>query len=111
MVRTELNVSHKSTDGMFRDYCDGIIFIEHPIFKAHPNALQFILYYDDVEVANPLGSKAGIHKLGALLCYEQKYCLYIAFYTYHIRCILLHNSKCSTSLPINTQSDTVVSSC
>ena len=34
---------------------------EHPIFK---------LYYDDVEVANPLGSSATVHKLGVLSGYQ-----------------------------------------
>ena len=29
-----------------------------------PCALQLTLYYDDLEVCNPLGSKAKIHKLG-----------------------------------------------
>ena len=47
-----------------RDFCDGEFFKQHPIFSHHKNALQIILYYDDIEVANPLGSRAGNHKLG-----------------------------------------------
>ena len=46
------------------DFCDGKFFKDHPVFKRHPNALQFILYYDDIEVANPLGSRSGVHKIG-----------------------------------------------
>ena len=46
------------------DYCDGTQFAAHRIFKDNPSALQVILYYDDVEVANPLGSSATVHKLG-----------------------------------------------
>ena len=63
-VRQEILHSHHSTDGVLRDFCDANFFKAHPVFKAHPNALQFILFYDDIEVANPLGAKAGIHKLG-----------------------------------------------
>jgi hypothetical protein len=33
-------------------------------FKTHSKALRLQLFYDDVEVTNPLGSKTGIHKLG-----------------------------------------------
>lgn len=29
-----------------------------------PQALQIIMYHDDVEVCNPLGSYRGVHKLG-----------------------------------------------
>jgi len=47
-----------------RDFCDATFYKDHPVFKSHPEALQFVLYYDDIEVANPLGSKAGVHKLG-----------------------------------------------
>ena len=42
-----------------RDLCDCFFYKEHPIFKADPLALQVILYFDDIEVANPLGAKAG----------------------------------------------------
>lgn len=50
---------HMSTDNIKRDFCDGEFFRSHPIFSVHHNALQFLLYHDDVEVANPLGSRAG----------------------------------------------------
>ena len=50
-----------------RDICDGSFVKNHPLFQHHPTALQFILYYDDIEVCNPLGSSAGIHKLGKIL--------------------------------------------
>lgn len=35
-------------------------------FRKEVNALQLQIFYDDFEIANPLGSKAGIHKVGAL---------------------------------------------
>ena len=49
-----------------KDFCDATFCKEHPVFKSHPQALQLVLYYDDTEVANLLGSKAGVHKLGEL---------------------------------------------
>ena len=58
-------LSNPSVRQVLRDFCDANFVKAHPVFKAHPDALQFILFYDDMEVANPLGAKAGIHKLGA----------------------------------------------
>ena len=52
------------------DFCDGTLFKEHPLFGTDSEALQIVIYYDDVEVVNPLGSYRGIHKLGTqyLVC-------------------------------------------
>ena len=69
---------HKSTSDMLRDFCDGTFYKNHPVFKSHNLALQTILYYDDIETANPLGSKAGNHKLGTYLC-TIYVCMYILF--------------------------------
>lgn len=46
------------------DFCDGEVYNNHPIFSADSSAIQIVVYYDDVEVANPLGSHRGVHKLG-----------------------------------------------
>ena len=35
-------------------------------FNNYSNAIQLIMYYDEIEVCNPLGAKKGIHKLGKL---------------------------------------------
>ena len=56
--------SHKSSGGVLSDFCDGSLYQEHQILKDHPTALQIQLYYDEAEVANPLGSSSKIHKLG-----------------------------------------------
>lgn len=50
-----------------RDYCDGSHFSDHAIFSADNRALQIQLYYDEIDVCNPIGSKSGVHKLGKLL--------------------------------------------
>ena len=58
--------SHKALDGMLADFCDGEQFKSSPLFKDDPCALQIQLYYDELEVCNPLGSKAKKHKLGKI---------------------------------------------
>ena len=64
-VRHEIENPHVRTDIIIiRDFCDGEFVKNHTVFTNHPKALQFIIYYDDIEVANPLGAKAGKHKLG-----------------------------------------------
>ena len=51
-----------SKDAVLRDYCDGNYIKNNTSFQK--NTLFIVFYYDELEVANPLGSKRGIHKLG-----------------------------------------------
>ena len=60
----QIERGHQSTDGILCDYCDGRVFAGHTLFQAHSTALQICLYYDDLELCNPLGSKRSIHKIG-----------------------------------------------
>ena len=55
---------HSRSDGLLGDYCDGCDFSHHPLYSVDPTSLQILLYYDDVEVCNPLGTKVKLHKLG-----------------------------------------------
>ena len=60
---------HIRSDQLLGDYCDGTLFQNHPLFRdnncrENSLSLQFIIYYDDVEVVNPLGSRRGKYKLG-----------------------------------------------
>nr|XP_046258520.1 uncharacterized protein LOC124066299 [Scatophagus argus] len=50
-------------DGFFHDFIDGDIFKSHPLFLKFPTALQLILYTDEIELCNPLGSRANKNKL------------------------------------------------
>ena len=59
---------HQRSDGLLADYCDGSVYKSHPLFSRNKQGLQIIAYYDDVEVCNPLGSKAKKHKLGKWGC-------------------------------------------
>ena len=49
------------------DFSDGAAFQNHPLFSSNLSALQIIGYYDELEICNPLGSAAKIHKLGIFL--------------------------------------------
>lgn len=57
---------HDSKDAVYRDFCDGSYIKNNPSFQ-HDNVLLISFYYDELEVANPLGSKRGKHKLGLLI--------------------------------------------
>ena len=56
-------MGHTRQDGLLSDYCDGSAYKSHPLFSQIHHSLELILYYDDVEICNPLGSKAKNHKL------------------------------------------------
>ncbi len=45
------------------DICDGTLFRNNDFFQQHINSLQIILYHDEVEVCNPLGSHISTHKV------------------------------------------------
>ena len=66
--------SHGFNNGMLGDYCDGELFAASELFKDDPCALQIQLYYDELELCNPLGSKK--HKLGK--------CSYVCTYVFII---------------------------
>ena len=58
------------------DYSDGAYFKIHPLYKDHPGTLQIQLYYDELEICNPIGSKALKHKLGMYsMCHKHLTCL------------------------------------
>ena len=50
-------------EGAFHDVQDGCIYQNDDYFEEHENALCIVLYHDELEVCNPLGSNAGTHKL------------------------------------------------
>lgn len=55
---------HTLKDGLLSDFCDGSAYSSHQLFSHSTRCLELILYYDDVEICNPLGSRAKTHKLG-----------------------------------------------
>ena len=48
---------------VFYDVQDGSIYQDDKYFEEHENTLCIVLYHDELEVCNPLGSNAGVHKL------------------------------------------------
>jgi hypothetical protein len=50
---------------IYGSYKDGTEFSSHEFFQKHPNAFRINLYYDDVEVANPIGSQSAVYKIAA----------------------------------------------
>ena len=59
--------SSASNDGIMRDFQDGLFCREHAFFSNLRN-IRLLLYVDECEIANPLGSKAGLHKIGVIYC-------------------------------------------
>ena len=76
----QIDQGHSSTDDVLRDYCDGNSYSKHPLLAKDHSFLQIILYYDDLEVCNPIGSKRIIHKLGRGFISVVKW-FYILYYS------------------------------
>ncbi|XP_059909523.1 uncharacterized protein LOC132459156 [Gadus macrocephalus] len=56
-------VPPRSREGYLYDFVDGDMFRNHPLYSRKPNALQLILYTDEIEICNPLGSYTRANKL------------------------------------------------
>lgn len=53
----EMLKNSDTDDSRLRDICDGSLFKTHPLFSTEKQTVQIQMFYDDFEVANPLGSK------------------------------------------------------
>jgi len=63
----QIHHGHHATGDRIKDYCDGKSFSSHPLFSINSTALHVFLYFDELEVCNPLGSKTKTHKLGKVI--------------------------------------------
>lgn len=45
------------------DFCDGELYCKNQLFSVDKQALQLFLYNDEIEICNPLGSRAKVHKM------------------------------------------------
>lgn len=52
------------SENILGDFCDSKKYRNNTLFATDPKSLQLILYYDELEVCNPLGSHRKKHKLG-----------------------------------------------
>lgn len=80
--------SHSLPGKKLGDYCDGRLYHTTKLFQEDPCALQIQLYYDEVEVCNPIGSKVKKHKLGiklskvkSMLTVDTTYCVGLVYYS------------------------------
>lgn len=53
----------KCNDGFVYDIIDGALLKSHHLFSNKPDALQIILYTEDIEICNPVGSCTSKNKL------------------------------------------------
>lgn len=58
-----LEHTHNSQDNLMKDICDGQYISNSPLFERNSNALQILLYNDDIEIVNPLGTHVKKHKI------------------------------------------------
>ena len=78
--QSEVLNSHYATDeNELRDFCDGSLFQNHPLFSVDVHALQIVAYFDELEIVNPIGSFVKKHKLGCLFFFSGKYSATISF--------------------------------
>lgn len=64
LIFVQIERGHTNTSGLLEDFCDGQNFSTHPLFSIEAKGLQIFLYYDEVKVCNPLGSRVKVHKIG-----------------------------------------------
>ena len=73
-------------------------------FSTKNDALQIVIYYDEVETANPLGSYHGKHKLGMQFVHEfVRYVRFILLSHCLYRYVLLPVGKYCAQLAINSK--------
>lgn len=63
-IRKAIESEEPSKTGLIESYLDSENFKNHPFLQKFKDVIRLKLYYDELEVVNPLGSKTGIHKLG-----------------------------------------------
>lgn len=59
-----MNSHRQVSSNCLSDFCDGRSYGQHPLFSTDPVALQLMLYYDELELCNPLDSRRKKHKIG-----------------------------------------------
>ena len=95
--------SHTRSDGLIGDYCDAELFKSIPLFQGNEHSLQIILFFDEMEVTNPLGSQAGVYKLGNYLYSQvisQYKCIMIIHVYFPFSAFLLYTWEHSTTIKI-----------
>lgn len=85
----EVETVRCNTGGVLQDVCDGECVKTHLFSGSTNDHLLLSFYYDELEVANPLGSRRGKHKLGKLLNWSFVALLHLIFSLFSISNVLL----------------------
>lgn len=59
------NPSKRQRDGLLHDFYDGSNSMNNPIIQLE-KTMELVMYFDEAELCNPIGSRSGVHKLGFL---------------------------------------------
>lgn len=62
-VKNEVLRGHASSSSYLYDVCDGEYIKKHPLTHCGHPFLRFLLFCDDLEVCNPVGSHTKVHKI------------------------------------------------
>ena len=62
-VKQKLDDQYFHEDNVFKDARDGLNFRNNAYFLENPNAVPLMIFQDELEVANPLGSGRTKHKI------------------------------------------------
>ena len=57
---------HQRDDDIVEDFCDSKQAKSHPLFSQDSKALQILLYFDEIELCNPIGNSKTKHKIGTI---------------------------------------------
>jgi len=76
--RAKMYLNTPRTSLLLQDFVDGNLWKQKGCIQSENKiVVPFMLHFDDFETSNPLGSRAGIHKLGAvyacLKCFPPRY--------------------------------------
>jgi len=63
-ILNAIEAEKESSNGILAPFVDGQHFKNHPFFQKYKHLIKIQLYYDELEITNPLGSKICIRKLG-----------------------------------------------
>lgn len=63
LIESEIISPCEGKNDTFKSFTDTNTFKTNDFFKQFPHAIRLDLYYDDIEVSNPIGSKKGLNKL------------------------------------------------
>ena len=74
---------------MVEDFCDGEKAKTHPLFVTGNTNLEIMLYFDELEICNPIGDARKKHKLGVCVCVYMCVCVCVCVHVVVVPYLLL----------------------